>query len=66
MYVYSELGPVLPQCAAGMPERIQPGPEKEIPRISEEIRGLYLFYTMPWAFMASATFRKPAMLAPAT
>ena len=23
-------------------------------------------YTIPWALMASATFRKPAMLAPAT
>ena len=23
-------------------------------------------YTIPWAVMASATFRKPAMLAPAT
>ena len=27
---------------------------------------MYIFYTIPWAFMASATFRKPAMLAPAT
>ncbi len=27
---------------------------------------LYQAYTIPWAFMASATFRKPAMLAPAT
>ena len=25
----------------------------------------FLFYTQPCAFMASATFRKPAMLAPA-
>ena len=41
--------------------------QNENPRVSEEIRGILLLsYTMPWAFMASATFRKPAMLAPAT
>ena len=29
-------------------------------------RALCVPYTMPWAIMASATLRKPAMLAPAT
>ena len=41
--------------------------QNENPRISVEIRGfVILSYTIPCACMASATFMKPAMLAPAT